>query len=196
MAKRKDPPGAALVALAIVVSVIVGGLHWAGVIDLPSGAGPLPAKSDNDRPAAAFDEARAADDYPGDRASKPAIAKWMGRWVAKAGLPPELPVMAALVESSLYNMPDGDRDSVGYFQMRTGIWLGQYPGYPSRPERQLKWFIAKALQVKRQREARGWTSFARDPSQWGGWAADIELPDERYRGRYQTRLSEARRLLR
>ena len=40
----------------------------------------------------------------------------------KAGLPPELPVMAALVESGVRNLNYGDADSVGFFQMRPSIW--------------------------------------------------------------------------
>ena len=52
----------------------------------------------------------------------------------KRGLPAELPVMAALVESDLKNLDDGDADSVGFFQMRVGIWnKGDYSGYPDRP---------------------------------------------------------------
>src|SRR3712207_7547243 len=51
-------------------------------------------------------------------------------------------VMAALVESGVANLNFGDRDSVGFFQMRTGIWnQGEYAGYPEKPELQMKWFI-------------------------------------------------------
>ena len=60
--------------------------------------------------------------YPGDQATPQQIAAWMGAPRSEAGLPPELPVMAALTESGLRNLSYGDRDSVGFFQMRVGIW--------------------------------------------------------------------------
>lgn len=49
---------------------------------------------------------------------KAAVARWMGAEAAKRGLPPELPVMTALVESNLRNLNYGDRTSVGYFQQQ------------------------------------------------------------------------------
>jgi hypothetical protein len=104
--------------------------------------------------------------------------------------------MASLVESGLTNVQGGDRDSIGFFQMRTGIWdSGPYAGFQQRPELQLKWFIDHAVAVKEQRLARGETGFESDPSQWGNWIADVERPAEEYRGRYQLRLDEARGLL-
>ena len=64
--------------------------------------------------------------------------------------------MAALVESGLRNLPDGDADSVGFFQMRVSIWnQGAYAGYADRPELQLDWFLDHAEAVKKQRIARG-----------------------------------------
>ena len=40
--------------------------------------------------------------------------------------------MAALVESGMRNLDHGDADSVGFFQMRVGIWnQGDYAGYPT-----------------------------------------------------------------
>jgi len=94
------------------------------------------------------------------------------------------------------NLSGGDRDSVGFFQMRVGIWnQGDYAGYPDKPELQAKWFIDQALAVKAKRIAEGNTSFETDPNQWGEWIADIERPAEQYRGRYQLRLREARGLL-
>ena len=104
--------------------------------------------------------------------------------------------MAALVESGVANLNFGDRDSVGFFQMRTGIWnQGDYAGYPERPELQMKWFIDQALAVKAKRIADGNTAFQTDPNQWGEWIADIERPAEQYRCRYQTKLAEAQALL-
>ncbi len=135
-------------------------------------------------------------EYPGDNASKQQLAAWLGAQAEKAGLPPELPVMAALVESGLANLGGGDRDSVGFFQMRVGIWnTGEYAGYPERPELQAKWFLDQALALKKSRTGGGEATFGRDPSTWGNWIADVERPAAEYRGRYQMRLEEARRLL-
>jgi cell wall-associated NlpC family hydrolase len=108
----------------------------------------------------------------------------------RRGLPPELPVMASLVESGVRNLDGGDRDSVGFFQMRTGIWnRGAYAGYPDRPELQLRWFLDQAEAVRKQRGA------TTDPQQYGEWIADVERPAEQYRGRYQLQLDRARELL-
>ena len=104
--------------------------------------------------------------------------------------------MASLVESGVKNLNFGDADSVGFFQMRVGIWnQGAYKGYPEHPELQAKWFIDQALAVKKQAIARGDADFGKDPSKWGEWIADIERPAAQYRGRYQLRLKEARGLL-
>ena len=138
-----------------------------------------------------------SDDYPGDDASKDEIAQWLAKQADKHGLPPELPVMASLVESGVKNLNYGDADSVGFFQMRVGIWnQGAYRGYPEHPELQAKWFIDQALAVKKKAIASGDADFGNDPSKWGEWIADIERPAEQYRGRYQLRLREARGLLR
>ena len=137
-----------------------------------------------------------SDDYPGNKASKDELAKWLAKQADKHGLPPELPVMASLVESGVKNLNFGDADSVGFFQMRVGIWnQGEYKGFPEHPELQAKWFIDQALAVKKQAIARGDADFGKDPSKWGEWIADIERPAEQYRGRYQLRLKEARGLL-
>jgi hypothetical protein len=135
-------------------------------------------------------------DYPGDSATKQQFAAWLAAHAQKAGLPPELPVMASLVESGLANLKGGDADSVGFFQMRVGIWNnGDYAGYPERPELQAKWFIDHAVAVKNERIAAGDVNFGKDPSAWGTWIADVERCAAQYRGRYQLRLAEARRLL-
>jgi hypothetical protein len=134
--------------------------------------------------------------YPGDDASAGDIAKWMAAGAQAAGLPPELPVMASLVESNLQNLPPGDADSVGFFQMRVGIWdQGEYQGFADAPELQLKWFIDEAIRFKQTRFESGLTDLLEDSSQWGDWVADIERPAEQFRGRYQLRLAEARRLI-
>ena len=135
--------------------------------------------------------------YPGDNAPRSAIAAWMGQAAQRAGLPPELPVMAALVESGLKNDRFGDRDSLGFFQMRTSIWdHGKYAGFPNDPRLQLKWFIDEAQALKATRLHEGAAGFGTDPSGYGNWIADIERPAFQYRGRYQLQLETARELLR
>jgi len=117
----------------------------------------------------------------------------MGAQAEKRGIPPELPVMAALVESGLKNLHYGDADSVGFFQMRLSVWnQGNYAGYPSNPEKQLDWFLDHAVSVKQQRLAAGEPT---DPNHYGDWIADIERPAAQYRGRYQPQLGDARALL-
>jgi cell wall-associated NlpC family hydrolase len=130
--------------------------------------------------------------YPGDDASSAQIAAWMGANAQRVGLPPELPVMAALTESGLRNLDYGDRDSLGFFQMRSSIWdRGAYAGYPSDPQLQIEWFINEALAVRQSD-----SSLAGSPSSWGEWVADVERPAAEYRYRYQLQLSEAQELLR
>jgi hypothetical protein len=104
--------------------------------------------------------------------------------------------MAALVESGVKNLNFGDADSVGFFQMRLSYWdQGAYAGYPDKPELQAKWFIDQALALKRKRISQGLPDFGKDAAKWGEWIADVERPAEQYRGRYQLRLAEARKLL-
>jgi hypothetical protein len=140
--------------------------------------------------------AAVAGGYPGDDAQPEQYAAWMAAAAQKAGLPPQLPIMAALTESGLHNLNRGDRDSIGFFQMRTSVWNhGEYAGYGQNPDLQLKWFISQAVAIKEQRLARGETAFQSDPSQWGNWIADVERPQEDLRGRYQTHLDAANQLL-
>ena len=132
--------------------------------------------------------------YPGDRARASAIAKWMAAGAAAAGLPRELPVMASLVESGLRN--GAGADSVGFFQMRVGIWnKGEYVGYASRPDLQLKWFIDQAILYKGLRFRSNQTNLLNDPSKWGDWIADIERPSAHSAASFQLQLRKARALL-
>ncbi|MEO9176396.1 MAG: C40 family peptidase, partial [Gaiellales bacterium] len=134
--------------------------------------------------------------YPGDNASQAAIAAWMARDAQTAGLPPQLPVMASLVESGLHNLSGGDRDSMGFFQMRAGIWdRGEYAGFSQNPELQMRWFINQALAIKAKRIAEGDATYGQDPNTYGNWIADVEVPYAPYRGRYQLRLDDAQALL-
>ena len=134
-------------------------------------------------------------DYPGDAAPAAPIAQWMGYYAVKAHIPAELPVMAALVESNLHNLPPGttDADTAGYFQMRISIWnTGPYAGFPTNPQLQLQWFIDQALIARDQRLAAG---LPITEAYYGEWVADVIRPPETDRGRYQLRLGDARTLL-
>ena len=164
---------------------------------------PSPQQSVADSEKAAADAGRlevaapvAVDTAVADDPSRLAVAHWMASAAREAGLPGELPVMAALVESGLRNLPYGHADSVGLFQMRLGVWdRGAYEGYLARPELQLRWFVEHAIAVRDARRAGGDAGFGDDPASWGEWIADIERPFEAYRGRYAERLDEARALL-
>ncbi len=132
---------------------------------------------------------------PAQRAQRAAVAQWMAGAARAAGLPGELPVMAALVQSGLRNLPA--RSRAGYFRMRTRVWNGgRYAGYPQRPELQMRWFIDIATLVRQGRREGGARRFGRSPSSWGRWIAVIQSPNAPSRGRrYQARLAEARALL-
>ena len=134
--------------------------------------------------------------YPGDSASGFAIAKWMGDGAELAGLPRELPVMGALVESSLTNSPPNN-DRAGYFQMRVSIWNGvpAYAGFPENPPLQLKWFVDRAAAIRAERISGGGPDPAGNENLWGEWIADVLLPPESDRHRYQQRLLDARGLV-
>ena len=134
---------------------------------------------------------------PQDDAPRATITAWLATRARAAGLPGELPVMAALVESGLRNLPSEGGDSAGYFGMRLSIWNGgPYAGFPANPELQVKWFIDQAHIARAQRIAAGDVYFGQDPNQFGEWIADVERPAEHLRGRYQLALEEARTLMR
>lgn len=132
--------------------------------------------------------------YPGDNAAQAAIAAWMATGATAAGLPGELPVMGALVESGLRNLNYGDGDRRGYFQIRTSIWdTGPYAGFQTNPPLQLQWFTDQAKVYGARRSAMGIDNA--DPNTWGDWVADVEMPPEEFRGRYQLRLADAQALI-
>jgi hypothetical protein len=134
--------------------------------------------------------------YPGDDAPKQELAQWMAGGAAAGGLPVELPVMAALVESGMQNLDIPDAANTGFFQIPTRIWdTGKYAGYLEHPELQLQWFADRALEVRKQWLAAGQPDPVPDERVWGEWIADVEQPAAQYRGRYQVRLGEARALI-
>src|SRR3954447_14090009 len=129
--------------------------------------------------------------YPGDAAAKPQLAAWMAAGAVARTVPAELPLMGALVESEMSNLPAGDQDSVGFFQMRTSIWdQGEYAGFSDHPELQLKWFVDQSISVNQRRVTKGKAPYGEDSTVWGMWVADVLRPPERYRGRYQLRLAD------
>jgi hypothetical protein len=156
-------------------------------------APPTPSPDPSAAATPSVDAVGVADAFPGAAASQQQVAAWMAAAAERRGLPPELPVMAALVESGLRNLAYGDADSVGLFQMRQSVWdSGAYAGYTHRPELQLQWFLDHAEAVRQQRAAAG---LPVDEQHYGDWIADVERPAEQFRGRYQLRLDEAHALL-
>jgi hypothetical protein len=131
--------------------------------------------------------------WPGGAAPRQAIAAWMATGATAAGIPGELPVMGALVESGLTNVSGGNLDVAGYFGMRVSIWLAAYPGFPDQPEVQLQWFTDQALIARAARAAGGIDNS--EPNTWGEWVADVERPAEAFRGRYQLQLVNAQALV-
>ena len=135
-------------------------------------------------------------DYPGDNASQAELAKWLASEAKKAGLPPELPVMASLVESASRTSTSATPTRSASSRCASGSGTrASTRASAEDPNLQAKWFIDHALAVKEQAIARGDTDFGKDPSKWGEWIADVERPAEQFRGRYQLRLDEARGLL-
>jgi hypothetical protein len=146
-------------------------------------------------PAAAISCAYAGG-YPGDPAPKGTVAAWMASGAIRSSLPGELPVMGALVESEMQNLPPADADSAGFFQMRVSIWdQGDYAGFAANPELQLKWFVDQSLAVNQRRVGAGQVAYGTDSNQWGEWVADVLRPPAQYRSRYQLRLDESRLLI-
>jgi cell wall-associated NlpC family hydrolase len=104
--------------------------------------------------------------------------------------------MAALVESDITNLPGGDADSAGFFQMAVSIWdTGAYAGFRKRPALQLKWFLDLAEQVRKARLDQGAADPAADPKRYGAWVADVIVPGQQFRESYGRRLGDARDLL-
>ena len=131
--------------------------------------------------------------YPGDEAGQERIARWMARSAAGRGIPHELPVMAGLVESGLRNLRGPDY--LGFFGMHRSLNSGDYHGFPRNPTLQVKWFLDSAQLVRQRRVAEGRADPAKDSSSWGSWIADVERPARELRGRYQSRIEDARTLL-
>jgi hypothetical protein len=133
--------------------------------------------------------------YPGDDAPQQTLGQWLAYGAKLRGIPGELPVMAALVESGVRNLPAGQSDSAGFFQMRISIWnQGAYAGFPTNPPLQLQWFIDQALAVRAARLVSD-PGYGTTEDRWGEWIADVERPAEQFRYRYQLGLQESRGLI-
>lgn len=109
----------------------------------------------------------------------------------KHGLPAELPIMTALVESNFKNVSGGDRDSVGMFQQRAA-W-GPF-SVRHNPKKSAELFFEGgrggqrgAVDFKSRFKNRGSKAY-------GEWCQAVQV--SAFPGRYQQRLAEARRLLR
>ena len=153
--------------------------------------------------------------YPGDIASKPAIAKWMARCAKDRRLPPELPVMCSLVESGagsgfawnerMRNVRDAigfssavDFDSLGFFQQRPLFWgcrrengrctLQERLENIIYPPHAITEFLDEAEAVKSR------IGFSNDnPSRFGEWIQAVQR--SAFPERYQTQLPVARNLI-
>ena len=109
----------------------------------------------------------------------------------RLGIPAELPIITALVESNFTNVSGGDRDSVGMFQQRAA-W-GPF-SVRHNPLKSAELFFKGgrggqrgAVDFKSRFKGRGAAAY-------GQWAQAVQV--SAFPGRYQQRLGEARRLLR
>jgi cell wall-associated NlpC family hydrolase len=132
----------------------------------------------------------------GSEQSRSKIAAWMARRASAAGIPPELPVMAALSQSSLTDQPSDRQDAAGYFDMSVEAWdRGPYEGFAEDPDLQLAWFLDRAAVVRAERVAAGDSAYGQDPSSWHQWiSAAVERPDALH-ARDEGGLDAAQRLL-
>ncbi len=107
----------------------------------------------------------------------------------RRGIPPELPIMTALVESDFRNVNFGDRDSLGMFQQRAA-WG------PARvrmnPIKSCRMFLEGGRAG--QRGAVDFKGRFHGSGQLGAWCQAVQV--SAFPDRYQQRLGEARRLLR
>ncbi len=141
--------------------------------------------------------------YPGNGAGKQKLACWLAANAAKNGAPPILAVMCSIPESGVTNIGGGDRDSVGFFQIRAGIHpvppgFGAASGsirseswWHAHPEAQMAWW---AREMKRVRPS-GASASTKDPDQLANWAYGIERCAAEYRHRYRDAYQEAKRLV-
>jgi hypothetical protein len=169
-------------ASVLALSAVGGGSGAARAQDSGGGGTPAP---DFSEPCPAV--------YPGDDAQRERLARWMARSAADRGIPHELPVMAAIAESSLRNLKGESYQ--GFFGMHESLNAGEYRGFPRNPDLQVRWFLDTAALVRQRRVAEGRADPARDPASYGTWIADVERPAPENRSGYQPHLDEARALI-
>ena len=115
----------------------------------------------------------------------------MARRAEAAGLPPELPVMAALVESNLQNLDHGDAVLRGLLpDAHDLLGLGQVRRLPEGPGKQIQWFIDHAEPLKAR-----FGSLPRRRELSAPGSPTRRRPAAQYRYRYALRFEEARALL-
>lgn len=128
----------------------------------------------------------------GATGSKLATVRLFAQAAKAAGVPPELPIMTALVETNFQNLTWGDRDSIGYFQQRNA-WGSRADRL--NPASAVHMFLhggkggqPGAVAYKRQ------FGGAHDAATLGRWAQAVQ--QSAFPGRYAQRFSQARALLR
>ncbi|MBE2318830.1 CHAP domain-containing protein [Solirubrobacter sp. CPCC 204708] len=139
--------------------------------------------------------------HPAGAASQQDAACWLAAQSRSAGAPGELLVMAALTESGGQNLSYGDRDSVGYFQIRPSTNFAP-AGFGVPPETKVSgdWWVqnpdAQAAWARDKiAETAGGERDAdlSDPVALGAWAQAIER--SAYPDRYAQHYDQARELV-
>ena len=136
-------------------------------------------------------------DYPGDDAGQEALAKWLAKQAEKAGLPPELPVMAALVESGVATSTSATRTASGSSRCaRASGTRASTPATGGTPGCRRSGSSTTRSRSRSRRSRAATPASARTRAAGASGSRTSSGPAEQYRGRYQLRLDEARRLLR
>ncbi len=154
--------GAALLALAVLALSTVG----VTVAAVSAATGPLPAGCGPAGTAQRLAEVTLD-------AEQLANAQLIAATTARTRMPAAaavIAVMAAHTESGLRNLPGGDRDSAGLFQIRTGL---HGRDVATDPKSSTRWFLARLASLP------NWQQLA--PTQA---AAAVERPAAAYRTRY------------
>jgi hypothetical protein len=156
-------------------------------------AAPASAQSGGTPPPGPGDPCPAA--YPGDKAGREAISRWMARGAALRDVPEALPVMAGLAESGLRNLHTKGNPFAGFFSMHKSLNNGAYRGFKRDPELQLNWFLDTAVIVRQREIAQGDEDYSSNTDGYGMWIADVERPAPENRKGYQPYLDDAGDLL-
>jgi hypothetical protein len=133
--------------------------------------------------------------YPGDKAGRQPIARWMARGAALRDVPQALPVMAGLAESGLRNLHKRGNPFAGFFSMHKSLDKDPYRGFARNPELQLNWFLDTAVIVRQREIAEGDADYGSGTDGYGLWIADVERPAPQNRKGYQPYLDDAGDLL-